>query len=70
MRTEAEKTEEHIKKADTVEVSTEVLEKFSDRLTGIEKNTSHSKRNLIVVFVISFVAGIISTIIYDYVKSL
>ena len=64
------KAEKQIEKADTVKVSTEVLKNLADRLTGIEKNTSHSKRNLIVVFIISFLAGIGSTLMMQYINSL
>jgi len=63
-------TESNIKKADTIEIPTKLLNQFQDDLTKIKENTSHPKRNMIIAGAISFVAGVLSTLAVQYLNNI
>jgi len=59
-------TEPQIKKKDTIELPVSVVEDIKQ----IKINTSHSKRNMFLTGLISFIAGILSTLAIQYTNNL
>jgi len=52
------------------EQPTDKLQKIKKDIGEIKVNTSNSKRNMIIVFGISFFAGILSTLLIQYLNNL
>lgn len=59
----ADKVEEQIKNAGKVELDEKTLEQMKNDIIKIKDNTSHQKRDMLITGIISFVAGILSTLL-------
>ena len=62
--------EKEVKQADSITLDPQTLQLMLDGIEKIIDNTSNSKKSMLMVFAISFIAGILSTLVLQYLNNL